>query len=177
MTIYFVTGNPSKLREAQQILGDIESIKINLPELQGSPTEIVIEKAKLASAKTGKTVFVEDVSLCFSAFGGLPGPYIKNFIESMSLKDIVTMLDGFDDKSVTALCSIGYCEPGEEPICFEGEIKGTIVPPKGNSDFGWDPIFLPNGYDMTFAEMGPAEKNSISHRKNALEEFKKYLQK
>jgi XTP/dITP diphosphohydrolase len=68
---------------------------------------------------------------------------------------------------------IGYSN-GKEVLFFEGIIKGKIVKQKGESGFGWDPIFVPEGKTKTFAEMTIKEKNSISHRKKALEKFKKY---
>mgnify|MGYP006286800063 CR=1 FL=1 len=175
MTLYFATSNPAKLREAREILGDIEQIKLDLPELQGEPEDIVRHKARTAAQLAGKTVFVEDVSNCFHALGGMPGPYIKDFITKMELADVPKMLAGFEDRSATVICSIGYCEPGKEPICVQGEISGSIVEPRGSNDFGWDPIFQPDGYDQTFAEMDPEEKNRISHRRRALERLKELI--
>lgn len=64
----------------------------------------------------------------------------------------------------------------EENIYFEGIIKGKIVKPRGESNFGWDPIFVPEGFGKTFAEMGVEEKNKISHRKIVLEKLKKYIE-
>jgi len=179
MKITFVTGNKSKLREAKQILTDfdIEHISLKLPELQGDPEYIVKEKAKAACKMTNKAVFVEDVSDCFHALGGMPGPYVKDFLKAMKIEDIPKLLDSFEDKSATAICSIGYCKPGKEPICIQGMIEGIIVPPRGKNDFGWDPIFQPDGHKKTFAEMTAEEKNSISHRRLALEKFREFLEK
>lgn len=107
----------------------------------------------------------------------MPGPYIKDFIKAMKLDDVPKLLSEFKDKSSTVVCSIGYCEPGKEPVCIQGKVKGVIVPPRGKSNFGWDPIFQPDGHDKTFAEMAPEEKNKISHRKLALEKFKEFLER
>jgi inosine triphosphate pyrophosphatase len=106
----------------------------------------------------------------------LPGPYIKEFVSKMKLEDIAKLIDPFNNRSATAVCSIGYCEPTRKPVCIQGEIKGMIVKPRGESEFGWDPIFEPNGYNLTFAEMSPGDKNRISHRRLALEKFKKYIE-
>ncbi|MBW2992770.1 RdgB/HAM1 family non-canonical purine NTP pyrophosphatase [Candidatus Woesearchaeota archaeon] len=177
--INFVTRNKSKLKEAKEILNnvEIENIELDIPELQGTPEDIVKEKAKAAAELTKKAVFVEDVSDCFHALGGMPGPYVKDFLKAMRLEDIPKLLDSFEDKSATAICSIGYCEPNKEPICIQGKVKGIIVPPRGKNHFGWDPIFQPDGHDKTFAEMTAEEKNKISHRRLALEKFKEYLEK
>ncbi|MGM5484157.1 MAG: RdgB/HAM1 family non-canonical purine NTP pyrophosphatase [Nanobdellota archaeon] len=168
----FITGNEHKLREAQQILGEIENVKIDLPELQGDVEEIVKEKAKIACEKIKKPVFVDDTSLCFNAFNGMPGPYIKFFVTNMKKKDIAKMLDSFEDKTATAICAIGYCFPENEPECVLGKVKGKIVYPIKDSKFGWDPIFQPEGYEKTYAEMDVKEKNAISHRRKALELLK-----
>jgi len=171
-----VTGNANKLREYQEILGQkIEQLDIDLPELQGTVQEIVKEKARLAAEKAGKPCFVDDASLCFDTLGGLPGPYIKHFLKAVGNAGLSKMLEGFDDKGGLARAAIGFCRPGEEPHAIIGEVKGTIVTPRGKTNFGWDPIFQPDGYDKTFAEMGAAEKNEISHRKLAAEKFKEFL--
>jgi len=177
--IVFVTGNLNKLREARQILTDVEIVSenIDLPEFQGSPEFIAKEKARIACSMVNKPCFVEDVSNHFHALGGMPGPYIKDFIKSMKLEDIPKILSGFIDKSSTVVCSIGYCEPGKEPVCIQGKVSGVIVHPRGTSNFGWDPIFQPDGFNKTFAEMSAEEKNAISHRRLALEKFREFLEK
>ncbi len=79
-TITFVTGNANKLKEVQQVLGtflNVQSKKVDLPELQGEPEEIAVEKCKLAAVEVGGPCITEDTCLCFNALGGLPGPYIK----------------------------------------------------------------------------------------------------
>jgi inosine triphosphate pyrophosphatase len=176
--VYFITGNKNKLKEAQAILNDFEILheSIELPELQGEPEDIVKEKAKLAAKKLNKPVFVEDTCLCFNALNGMPGPYVKHFIEKIGREGVVRLLSDYEDKSAKAVAIIGYCEPEKEPKIFEGVVEGTIVEPRGESGFGWDPIFIPRGHSRTFAEMSVEEKNKISHRKKALEEFKSYLE-
>lgn len=175
--IYFITGNKNKLKEAKAILEDFEIINldIELPELQGEPEDIVKEKAKLAAKKLDKPVFVEDTCLCFNALNGMPGPYIKHFIEKIGREGLVRLLSGYEDKSARGIAIIGYCEPGKKPEIFEGVVDGIIVEPKCESGFGWDPIFVPKGYQETFAEMGAEEKNKVSHRKRALEKFREFL--
>jgi len=175
--IYFATTNMNKIREAKAILKEFEIIQVNidLPELQGEPDEIIKEKASFAVSKLGKAVFVEDTCLCFEALNGLPGQYVKHFIEKIGRRGLVKLISSYDNKSAEAMAIVGYCEPGTDPIIFKGVVKGTIVMPKGESGFGWDPIFIPEGHTKTFAEMSTDEKNKISHRKIALEKLRNYL--
>lgn len=176
--LIFVTGNKSKVKEARMILSDfeIEQKEMEIPELQGHRDIVIKEKARLAAEKLSEACFVEDTSLCFTALNDLPGVYIKEFANRLRLDGLVKMLSAYEDKSAKAIVMIGFCEPGKEPICFEGVIKGTIVEPRGEKRFVWDPIFQPDGYDKTFAEMSQEEKNKISHRKKALVKFKEFLE-
>lgn len=89
------------------------------------------------------------------------------------------MLAGFGNTRATALCTFAYCAgPGEEPILFEGRTEGNIVPARGPSNFGWDPVFEPlEGGGRTYAEMPSDGKNLISHRYRALEGLKAFLAK
>lgn len=90
----------------------------------------------------------EDVSLCFNALGGMPGPYIKCFLENVGREGLHKMLIGFEDKTAYAQCIFAFCEsPEAEPIVFVGQCKGKIVAPQGDNHFGWDPIFMPEGFD------------------------------
>eukprot|EP00164_Ancoracysta_twista_P003803 GFYU01005099.1.p1 GENE.GFYU01005099.1~~GFYU01005099.1.p1 ORF type:complete len:183 (+),score=70.89 GFYU01005099.1:35-583(+) len=179
--VCFVTGNAKKLEEVKAIIGDsleLTNKKIDLPELQGDPEEVSKEKAKLAAAELGGPALVEDTCLCYNALKGLPGPYIKWFLDKTGLEGLVKILAGYDDKSAYALCTFSYCEgPGKEPVTFSGKTDGKIVEARGPTNFGWDPVFQPDGFDQTFAEMDAETKNSISHRKRALEAVKEHFSK
>ena len=179
--ITFNSGNPKKVEELQAILGDsikLKISKIDLPELQGEPEEVAIEKAKLAASQIGGAILIEDTSLCFNALGGLPGVYIKWFYDKIGNDGLYRMLEGFADKTAYAQCVFTYCEgPGIEPITFVGRTLGRIVMPRGAGGFGWDAVFQPDGYDQTFAELDPVVKNKISHRFNSLMKVKEYFEK
>jgi inosine triphosphate pyrophosphatase len=190
MTITFVTGNEKKLREVSEILNstgplpvELISKAIDLPELQGTTETIARSKCAEAARQVHGPVLVEDTSLCFNALKGLPGPYIKWFLSSVELDGLNRMLHGFDDKTAYALCTFAYSagrpEDSEETVLlFEGRTDGTIVPARArdrNQTFGWDPVFQPLNSDLTFAEMEPATKNSISHRFRALDKLRAYL--
>ncbi|XP_058095108.1 inosine triphosphate pyrophosphatase [Magnolia sinica] len=177
--VTFVTGNAKKLEEVRAILGHsipFSSLKLDLPELQGEPEEISREKARLAAKEVNGPVLVEDTCLCFNALNGLPGPYIKWFLEKIGHEGLNNLLKAYDDKSAYALCVFSLAlGPDVEPITFVGKTQGKIVPRRGPADFGWDPIFQPDGYQETYAEMPKEEKNKISHRSKALAMVKSHF--
>ena len=108
--ITFITGNKKKLEEFLSIIKgstleqkfEITNQQFDLDELQGTPEFIAGRKAKLATTLTDSAVVIEDVSLCFNAFKGLPGPYIKDFLGNVGREGLYNMLKGFDDKSAFA---------------------------------------------------------------------------
>ncbi|KAJ3447303.1 inosine triphosphate pyrophosphatase/ham1 protein [Anaeramoeba flamelloides] len=178
--VTFVTGNKGKLREVKAIFEESISFEfiqndIDLDEIQGSPEEVIIDKIKRAAKEVNGPVICEDVSLCFNGLNGMPGPYIKWFLKKLGVNGLVKILSPFEDKTCYALCIFAFCKgPNSEPILFKGRTNGTIVEPRGENGFGWDPIFLPENCEKTFGEMELKKKNTISHRKRALMEFKKF---
>ena len=175
--INFVSGNKNKLRELNEILSEnfkdiiVKQLDIDLPELQGIPEDIVRGKLKLAIEKSKGLegpVLVEDTSLCFNAYGGLPGPYIKYFLKSIKQEGLYKMACAFEDHSAYAQSIFGLQKNGNsEPHLFIGKTDGEIVSPRGQKNFGlsgWDPCFKPNCSSKTYAEMEEDEKNKISHR-------------
>ena len=125
----------------------------------------------------GGPVIIEDVSLCFNSLKGLPGPYIKSFVEKLGRQGLCNILNGFEDRSAYAMCIYVYCHSStSKPQLFKGICHGQILKsPRGESKFGWDPIFQPDGYKQTFAEMDPELKNEFSHRALALKELSVFL--
>lgn len=182
-TLTFITSNKKKLEEVIHILGvnfpyKIQALDLDLPELQGESEYIVSEKCRLASLKVDGPVLVEDTSLCFNALGGMPGPYIKWFQDKIGLEGLNNLLMAYTDKRAVAKCIFAYKNGKSEPIhIFTGKINGNIVESRGELKFGWDPIFLPDGYSQTFAEMDSETKNEISHRYKALQLVKEFLQR
>jgi inosine triphosphate pyrophosphatase len=182
MKLTFVTGNANKLKEVIAILGatvphlEVVSEALDLPELQGEPEDIAREKCRLAYSKLQRPVIVEDTCLCFNALKGLPGPYIKWFLDKLGHDGLNRMLVGFEDKSAYAMCIFSLCVNGEEPRVFVGRTHGRIVPARGPNAFGWDPIFEPEeGQGRTYAEMPKEEKNEISHRRRAFDALAAHL--
>ncbi|OKO89713.1 Inosine triphosphate pyrophosphatase [Penicillium subrubescens] len=175
--INFITGNKNKLTEVRAILGsviEVDNQAVDVPEIQGTIEEIAKEKARRAAEAINGPALTEDTALEFNALKGLPGPYIKSFMESLGLEGLNKMLDGFEDRSAEAVCTFAFCRgPGEEPLIFQGRTAGTIVRPRGPTKFGWDPIFEYEG--QTYAEMEKEAKNRISHRYKALVKFQQWL--
>lgn len=182
--IVFVTGNAKKLEEFVAILGknfsrEITSKKIDLPEYQGEIDDICRSKCRAAADLIKGPVIIEDTCLCFNAMKGLPGPYIKWFLDKLGPEGLHQMLHGWEDKSAEAICTFAYCagEPKDPVLLFQGRTQGTIVSPRGPRDFGWDPCFQPLGGDKTYAELPKEMKNQISHRSKAVEKLKEYFMK
>ena len=145
-------------------------------ELQGEPEEVSIEKCKRAAQQVGGPVMVEDTSLCFNALGGLPGVYIKWFLEKTGHVGLNNLLAAYEDKSAYAQCVFAFSNgPGDEPKVFVGRTEGKIVTARGPLDFGWDPVFEPDGFDQTYAELAKEVKNTISHRYRSLHKLREYL--
>jgi len=179
--ITIVTGNANKLKEIKAILGDQfpHELVINgadLPEYQGDSDTVSRLKCKSAYELIKGPVIVEDTSLCFNALGGLPGPYVKWFLKNIGSEGMHKLLIGFNDYSAQAMATLAYCESENGQVhLFKGVTEGCIVPPRGKGGFGWDTCFQPVGYDKTYGEMTAEEKNTISHRKRAIEAMKQYF--
>lgn len=153
----FITGNQNKADYLAKLLGmPIEHQKIELDEIQStSLDEIVTHKVKQAYEIAGRPVLVEDVALGFDCLGGLPGPFIKFFVETENgLENLCRMLDGFENKGARAECVFGYYD-GARLELLRGGLNGYIADhPRGDGGFGWDKIFCPEGYgDKTRAEL------------------------
>lgn len=178
MSIYFITGNKNKFEEVKSVLSVVEQLDIDLPEIQDIDAKNII-KAKLLEAlnhKSGEFI-VEDTSLYLDCLKGLPGPFIKWFLNTIGNEGLFNITQKFGNNKAEAKTIIGYAKNHEEIYFFEGSIIGKIVKPEGVSGFGWDPIFLPDGFDKTFAQMTLEEKNSISMRKVALNKLKEFTAK
>lgn len=172
--IYFLTGNENKLKEAREFIPEIQSLTIELTEMQSiNPYEIIKHKLNEARKHHKDHLIVEDSSLYLESMNGLPGPLIKWFEKAIKLDGIAKLANLYGNKAI-AKCIIGYFD-GSSIKFFEGAINGKIVEPRGENGFGWDKIFIPDGYDKTFAEMTSEEKNQISMRKLAFQKLKESM--
>jgi XTP/dITP diphosphohydrolase len=183
MKLLFATHNRNKLEEAREILGkldvEIEHFEIEYDEPRGEDTSEIAEKsAKGLFSKVKKPLFLDDSGLFLDAFRGFPGPYSAWVFRKMGYDGILKLLDGNGNRKAYFKSSIAYANEKGKTFVFEGIIKGEISKEaRGKSGFGYDPVFAPEGYQKTFAEMDNEEKNRISHRKIALHKFRDFLSK
>ena len=177
----FITGNQSKADYLAQLLGvKLEHQKIELDEIQSvSLDDIVIHKVKQAYEIIKRPVLVEDVGLSFKAFAGLPGPFIKFFVDAPNgLESLCRMLDGFNDRSAMGECVFGYYD-GKRLKIFRGNLQGSIaMNPRGENGFGWDKIFEPEGYSArTRAELSDEEYAVLYKVIRPFDQIKSFLLK
>jgi inosine triphosphate pyrophosphatase len=174
VSLHFLTGNRNKFIEAKAVLGELLQLELELPEIQDiDPHNIIRHKLNAARAHHQGSFIVDDTSLCLECLNGLPGPLIKWFLETIGTKGLVNLTEALGNSRAEARCMIGYYGDNEIQF-FEGIVRGRIVQSRGQR-FGWDPIFQPDGFEKTFAEMAGEEKNAISHRRKALEQLKNFL--
>lgn len=175
---YFITGNKNKFEEVKAIISELKQLDIDLPEIQEIDAKEIIKQKLLEALKHKKGEFiVEDTSLYLDFMNGLPGPLIKWFLKTVGNEGLFKMAQNAGDMKAETKTIIGYAKNPNEIFYFEGAIKGKIVSPKGDNGFGFDPIFRPEGFNKTFAEMNAEEKNAISMRKIAVSRLKEFINK
>ncbi|MCR4327400.1 MAG: RdgB/HAM1 family non-canonical purine NTP pyrophosphatase [Nanoarchaeota archaeon] len=173
--IHFVTGNKSKYNEVKELLEDVVRVDLNLSEIQsGDIYEVTREKARTAYEIVKRPVVVEDIGFYLECLNKFPGPLIKFFISSIGSGGIYDLVKNYKDKTAIVRCVVAYFD-GKEFHFFTGDIRGKVVSPRGKDNFGFDPIFQPDGKKKTFSEMGK-EKNKISHRRIAWGKLKSFLE-
>lgn len=175
--ITFITGNAAKAEQLGRHLDfPVLHQKLDLAEIQSLElAEIVEHKAKEAYRLIESPVLIEDTSLVFNALGKLPGPLIKWFLAELDNDGLCKILNGYQDRTAIAEVLFGYYD-GEILLTFYGKANGSIAnTPKGESGFGWDPIFIPEGYEKTWGEMTPEEQKDTSMRRIALKKLEEKL--
>jgi XTP/dITP diphosphohydrolase len=190
MKICFATHNPNKLKEVSQILGEgFDLIGLNdlgeieeLPENQRTLEGNSREKAEYIFKKYDIDCFADDTGLEVYALDGEPGVYSaryagpgKNSHDNIAL--LLEKLKDKENKSAQFRTVITLIKKGKV-YQFEGVVTGQIIAePKGKDGFGYDPVFVPKGFDQTFAEMSLSQKNEISHRGLAIEKLADFLKR
>ncbi len=191
MAIRFATGNEGKLEEAREYLREpIERVEYDYVEIQSDElAEIAAHGAREAyEAVGGDGVLVDDSGLFVEALGGFPGPYSAYVEDTVGVERLWQLASREENRRARFRGVVAYCgpetlagtaDPSPDPtrvettvdgvVAFSGSVAGTLVAPRGEGGFGYDPIFEYNG--RTLAEMDAAEKNAISHRGRALERF------
>jgi XTP/dITP diphosphohydrolase len=179
--LYFVSSNDEKYREIRGALADcgleLERVALDLPEIQSlNPAEVAAYKARKAFEHLGNgAVLVEDTGLAVNAWNGFPGALIKWVLGSIGEAGLCRQLDAWTDRSATATVVLCLFD-GHDLHTFTGQSTGVITPePRGTFGFGWDSIFQPDGYPVTYGEMRREDKMKISMRGRALAALKNYL--
>jgi non-canonical purine NTP pyrophosphatase (RdgB/HAM1 family) len=164
-----VTSNPNKKAEVEEILNDVhfDSAALELPEIQSMNLREVVEaKVKAAYATLKRPVVIEDVSLELEALNGFPGPFVKWWKQVVGYELAVRIAKEDSKYGAIAKCGAAYHD-GERFTYAEGVCRGRLVAKAGESGFGFDPYFVPEGHEKTFAQMSREAKNGISHRARA----------
>jgi non-canonical purine NTP pyrophosphatase (RdgB/HAM1 family) len=172
-----VTSNPNKKIEVEEILVGIEitTKALEIPEIQSLDLkEIVFAKAKAAYAAMGTPVLVEDVSFELGCLKGFPGPFVKWWKQAVGYELAVEIAKIENKYDAIARCGAAYCD-GNDVLYAEGVVKGRLTDKAGESGFGFDPYFVPEGHEKTFAQMSPEAKNGLSHRARAFKELRTEL--
>jgi len=177
-SIAFITGNATKAMHLGQFLDfPIKHTKLDIPEVQSlNLEEVATEKARAAYKILGTPVLVEDTALTFEALNGLPGPLVKWFLESIGNDGLTKLLLGYDNRNAVAETCFALCD-GSGVHLFEGTSLGKVaIHPKGDDGYGWDPVFIPEGSNLTWAEFDLAEQRGVSMRRLAIEKLQRYLE-
>lgn len=188
MQIVFATNNENKLREIRDILGTSFSllslrdlnmendIPENMPDLEGN----AMEKARYIHRLVNMSVFADDTGLEIEVLKGLPGVHSARFAgedknSDANIEKVLKMMGNAENRRARFRTVIALIYNNSEYL-FDGIVNGTIIQEKrGSGGFGYDPVFVPEGHERTFAEMTLYEKNKISHRARAFEKLRYFL--
>ena len=190
MKIVFATNNAHKLGEVAQVVGDkfelvtlrecgiTEDIPENEPTLEGN----ALAKARYVYERTGLNCFADDTGLEVDALGGEPGVRSARYAtdghdDEANKKLLLERMQGVESRAAQFRTAVALIIGGKEYL-FEGVVRGDIATEEhGEGGFGYDPLFLPEGGEKTFAEMSAEAKNEISHRGRAVRKLAEFLQK
>lgn len=182
--VVVATHNPGKLKEMRELLAPfgadaVSAGELGLPEPEETGTTFAANallKARAACAASGLPAIADDSGLCVEALGGDPGVYSarwagpsKDFAVAMEKVWEAMQASGSRDRAAAFVSAVALAWPDGRRVEVEGRIDGLLVwPPRGQGGFGYDPMFLPEGWDRTFGEMSGEEKHSVSHRARAM---------
>ena len=184
--IVFATNNTHKLEEVASILGESYEVMSlreigchdDIPETADTFAGNAIQKARYIKEHYGYDCFADDSGLEVDALGGAPGVFSARYSGGGSEANMEKLLLNLTEKNERGaqFRTVIALLVGEETHLFEGIVRGTIIHERrGEGGFGYDPIFVPEGYDLTFAQLGSEVKNRISHRAKAVEKLAEYL--
>ena len=187
--LVFATGNIHKLQEVQGLfkegfaLSCLKDVNITeeIPETADNLVDNALQKARYVYEKCGIPCFADDTGLEVDALGGAPGVYSARYAgeqkdSKLNMLLLLNNMNGKTNRNARFRTIIAYIDENAQEHIFEGEIKGKIIENMaGENGFGYDPIFVPEGYEETFAELSSEIKNTISHRARAMEKFLSYI--
>ena len=187
--LVFATGNIHKLQEVQGLfkegfaLSCLKDVNITeeIPETADNLVDNALQKARYVYEKCGIPCFADDTGLEVDALGGAPGVYSARYAgeqkdSKLNMLLLLKNMNGKTNRVARFRTIIAYIDENAQEHIFEGEIKGKIIENMaGENGFGYDPIFVPEGYEETFAELSSEIKNTISHRARAMEKFLSYI--
>ena len=187
--LVFATGNIHKLQEVQGLfkegfaLSCLKDVNITeeIPETADNLVDNALQKARYVYEKCGIPCFADDTGLEVDALDGAPGVYSARYAgeqkdSKLNMLLLLENMNGKTNRNARFRTIIAYIDENAQEHIFEGEIKGKIIENMaGTNGFGYDPIFVPEGYDKTFAELSSEIKNTISHRARAMEKFLSYI--
>jgi XTP/dITP diphosphohydrolase len=187
--VLFGTNNLHKLREIREMLQDQYQIlsladiglDLDVAETETTLAGNALLKAKTYHAASGLACFADDTGLEVAALGGAPGVYSARYAGPAcraedNMEKLLKELQGATDRTARFRTVVAYWD-GTTAHTFEGEVVGTIIEAKrGEGGFGYDPLFVPDGFSETFAELSSEAKHAISHRGRAMQKFVSFLQ-
>lgn len=186
--LIFATHNAHKAEEINQLIKKYQVKSLNyigyrdeIDETGATLQENALIKAHTVYQATGKACFADDTGLEVTALRGAPGVFSARYAgeeadAEKNMSKLLEALDGEKNRTARFRTVIAFIDEKGEQHFFEGIVEGKILTEKrGEKGFGYDPLFLPDGYNQSFAEMGAEEKNRISHRGRAVERFVKFL--
>lgn len=188
MKILFATNNAHKITEVQAVLGDSYQLATprdcgiteDIPEEQPTLEGNALQKARYLHDRTGLDCFADDTGLEVEALGGAPGVRSARYATdghdfAANNRLLLKNLTGIDNRRARFRTVIALILDGKEHL-FEGKVEGRIIEHEsGHEGFGYDPLFVPDGFTKTFAEMDADEKNAVSHRGRAVRKLAAYL--
>lgn len=178
VTLRFMTKNQNKVREASLVLanyglGVVMEDKLRKIEIQSDNLEDIVTYA--LSLNCVDWLITEDDGLFIESLNGFPGPYSEYVYRTIGLGGILRLMSGVTNRGAYFKSVVGLCINGEVKL-FEGIVRGRLAEePRGSGGFGYDPVFIPEGYDKTFAEMGIEFKSRLSHRAIAFSKLANYV--
>ena len=189
MKIIFATNNQHKLKEIREMCGSRFSLLSlsdvgltgEIPEEHETLEENALSKARYIFERTGIPTFADDTGLEVEALDGKPGVFSARYAgpdkdDKENVRKILSELKDNNNRKARFRTVIAFIHPDGEEKMFEGIVNGVIgEEPRGDHGFGYDPVFIPEGFTTTFAEMDGAVKNRITHRSRAFSQFIKYL--